>query len=208
MDIKKIGEFDSMMARITITSEPIKTIGDVTVSPGEVEKQALRARDCLVAVDYANTHGTCGDERERVGLASGEATVKPRPSTFGGPNIYALYVAELSGFFNEEASSGEERLRQITTVLNATGIKSGGHKRCAANAGFGNIVSSIADPANQPAIEAYAQKELGDDYNQGAMNEVIAWASEVKNSRRYDNWDESVLERVLGDEAEAMPSKY
>ena len=72
----------------------------------------------MVEVDYDTVRGACGDERYRIGLLSGEEIVEPRPSVFGGPNIYGLYVAELAGVFANSPLSADERLVQVTRDLN------------------------------------------------------------------------------------------
>jgi len=195
------GEFDTMMAQIAVVERPLKVNGDTQVTSEQLDTQAHHARDCLEMVNYDEVRGTCPDERPRVGLLNGEPTVETRPSAFGGPNIYGLYMAEMSGYFGTSDGTGEERLRLVTQQINRNGVKSGGHKDCKANAGVPDVFTLIADPANRAAFESYARQEIGEDYDQTASDEAINYAHVTVASSRYAGWDESVLETVLADEA-------
>ena len=180
--------------RCVIVPAPIKTNGAERMAPELLARQAEAARACLVSVDYKLNRGTCGDERPR-------EYPEPRPSVFGGPNVYALGVAELTGYFaDDDQSSGEERLVRVTGQIEAGGFKSGGHKGCAANSGFGTWMRIIAE--HPELMKDYARGQKGDAYNDTAMNVVIGYAQAVVASGRYDDWSEDVLARVLGDEAD------
>ncbi len=193
-------EQDTMSVMVTVAEQPLKALGgEVLVTQEALEEQGRHARDSLKPVKDS-AYGTCVEDRRRAGVLSGESAVEPRYSAAGGPNIYGLYVAELTGYFGDSQADGEERLRQVTRSINAKGIPSGGHKRCAANGGISAVVGLIAGDQRE-AVQAGAQRRLGDEYDQAAMDEVLANAGAVVASGRYDDWDESVLERVLGDEA-------
>jgi hypothetical protein len=190
---------EPMMAAVT---EPVLIKGtEGSVELPDVQAQAERARNHLVEINYKNVPGTCGDERPRVGLLSGEQTVEARPSVFGGPNIHALAIAELTGFFGDADYSGEERLRQVTRQINAAGIRSGGHEHCAANDGLGTWMQKLSDPGARPAILGYMKLNLGDRFDETVAEEMFAHADAVNSSGRYDGWNENVLAGVLGDEA-------
>jgi hypothetical protein len=117
----------------------------------------------------------------------------------GGPNIYALAVAELTDYFGNDTSNGEARLARVTDRLTEARIKSGGHEKCAANAGFAVWMRVIAEKPE--AIKAYAERQLGAAYDDSAMQAVINNAKAVIASGRYGHWEETVLARVLGDQA-------
>lgn len=180
---------------------PIKNLDDMPVAEAELEHQAESARQCTVAVDYHKVRGTCSDERERIGLLSGERTIADRPSVWGGPNIYALYMAELTGFFGNSESTGQERLQRVTAIINGAGIPSGGHKGCAANGGVNAVLNYIGDEKNFVAIGLAAKTKLGNAYDATILQQVTAFARAAQTSKHYENWDESVLENTLGDEA-------
>ncbi len=184
----------------TVLERPIKLVGNQTIGLQEIEEQAEAARECLREYDD-NTRGTCIDERPRVGLLDGSKNVEARPSATGGPNIYALYLAELIGYFDgdEEGGDGEERLATVTDLINEFGIPSGGHGHCAANASFGVVIGNISMLRDE--INAQVQLNMGDSYNMGAAEVIFDNATKTHQSGRYSNWSEDSLARVLGDEA-------
>ncbi len=185
--------------KTVVHETPVKTAG-IEVRPKELlEAQAARAIEARVPIDYHVTRGTCGDERRRARLLSGEPRVEPRPSAWGGPDIYGLYVAELTGLFGDEDLSPRQRLQVVKNKNNQAGIKSGGHANCAAALSFGGVMGIIAD--NPELMSAYAaQNKL--DYDQSIMDIVVSQAQKVKRSSRYDGVSmESVYLEVLGDEA-------
>lgn len=188
----------SLVAKIH--ESPVKALGEITLSQDALAKQASYITESAAVIDYETVRGTCGDERERIGLRSGEAVVEPRPSVFGGPNIYGLYVAELAGVFKGSQSSPTERLRQVTRDLNRNKVASGGHEHCAAAAGFGDkVLPNIV--ANQELIRSYATSNK-EDYDEEIMNEVFANATAVVEARTYAGWDgETALLEVLENEA-------
>lgn len=191
----------AVACRYELPSDPLKTAGEKIPDQllGE-QAAAAAAPGVLVEVNYKAQPGTCSDERPRVGLLSGEARVEPRPSTYGGPNVYLLAVAELTGFFApEDKSTGEARLRRITDLLEVAGFQSGGHRKCAANAGFGVWMRLMTE--NGESIRESVRSQLGDRYSPDAMSEVLEYAEAVVASGRYDDWNEDILQRVLGDKA-------
>jgi len=194
-------DFDPMMATAVVTEVPVKGAGDV-VSLEAAERQAVRIRAHVVRVPK-RARGTCRDEREREGLASGEETVEVRPSVDGGPNLYGLAVAELTGYFGDAPSSGEERLAEVTQVLEDSDeeILSGGHQDCAANGKLGVWLGRLSDPSAKEKINDAMRNELGDEYDSELAHELFGHADATNQSGRYANWDETVLPRVLGDEA-------
>lgn len=188
-----------------IHEEAIKTNGAEQVPREALEQQAEAAVACLEAVDYGETPGTCGDERERVGLLDGSSRVEARPSVFGGPNIYGLGIAELTGYFGDADSDGETRLTRVTDLLedarDSDGnpvIVSGGHVHCAANEKLNVWMGVIAD--NPDAVKAYARMNMGRHYDESLMDAVISRAAKVVASKRYGEWTEEVLQKVLGKE--------
>lgn len=195
-----ITDIDPAQVAIKIHENPIKLLGEVTLTGSDLEQQAGYIRESMVEVDYDSTRGTCGDERYRVGLHSGEAVVEARPSVFGGPNIYGLYVAELAGTFRDSPQTPTERLTQVTRDLNRNKVLSGGHEHCAAAAGFGDkVLPNIVD--NAATIRGYAKANKS-DYDEGLMSEVLDNASALVNSKTYEGWDgEAASLEVLGDEA-------
>ena len=186
-------DIDPMMIQTSILEAPIK--GARTLTDEQLQSQADIARQHTVEVDYHAVRGTCGDERERVGLADGSDIVEPRPSAFGGPNIYGLYMAELTGYFGDQQTSGEERLEHVTRLINSADIKSGGHQKCAANAGFATVLAKIGEAPT--AFRDYAKQNMGDAYNDNAMSLVFSYAQKAAESGAYVEWDETVLPRVL-----------
>lgn len=181
---------------VRIETEAIKGQGDATRA--QLEAQAAIASGCGAEVDYKNTRGTCGDERERAGLLNGSTEVEDRPSVWGGPDIYGLGISELTGVIPAGVTTGKEALRQTKAKINDAGIKSGGHVNCAANAGFKSWISTIA--YSPGTIEAYIKKELGEQYDPGVLAELSTNAKAAVESGRYDDWDETVLQEVLGEE--------
>ncbi len=190
--------FNPAQAEIKIHPQPIKSQAERHVTQLQVEAQAERARNCIVYVDSKRVRGTCGDERGRQGTRNGQSP-EPRPSVFGGPDIYGLAVAELIGYFNDDTQSGEDHLRQAKQQLNQAGIKSGGHDGCAANGSFFAWMSIMAQ--NPDVVKGYAKQQLGAAYHEGAADEVIGFASRLVGSGRYNDWKEDTLAIVLGDEA-------
>lgn len=188
---------------LKVLREPIKNAGRSEADSSLVVLQSELTAQCLRYVDYSLARGTCGDERRRTGLLSGKVAVEMRPSIFGGPDIYGLAIGELTGIFDEKKASGEDRLRAAKRLLNNAGIRSGGHVECAANAMFNAWMTTIKKQPN--TIKSYAKKELGIHYDEAIMDEVIQNAGVCTDSGIYDEWNEDVLVRVLGNEAgEAM----
>ncbi|MEO8784906.1 MAG: hypothetical protein ABI221_01040, partial [Candidatus Saccharimonadales bacterium] len=154
----------------------------------------------VLSIVAPGTRGTCGDERERVGLLSGEPTVEVRPSVWGGPNIYGLYMAELAGFFDiDDKSTGRQRLQIVTDVLNAAKIPSGGHTGCAANGSLPAVMGLVANEFTK--WSAAAQTELGVQYDQTDVYQITHQAQQAIESKRYQDWQEDILFGVLGEEA-------
>lgn len=182
---------------VRIEMKPIKGEGNAT--PEQLEAQATAAERSMEAVDFHAARGTCGDERERAGLLNGSAAIEARPSVFGGPDIYALSIAELTGVLPESITSGEAALRWAKDRINDAGFLSGGHAKCAANAGFKDWMSVIA--YNPAAVADYVKMQLGEAYDPVLMAEVTDNAKVAVESGRYDDWNEGILIRVLGDEA-------
>lgn len=185
---------------VDINDNPIKTQGAEQLDSQLLKAQGQQVLDCLVTVDYRAVRGTCIDERPRVGLQSQELRVEARPSVLGGPDIYALAIGELSGLFGDNLTTGKARLQEAKRLINLAGIKSGAHVNCAANAGLGVWLNTIA--TNPEAAKAYARQQKGTAYNEDAANEVIAHAQAAVSSGRYANWDETVLQDVLGEESD------
>jgi hypothetical protein len=193
--------------QVIIQPDPIKALGEITLTREGLEKQADVAVASVVDVDYHAVRGTCGDERVRVGLRSGEPNVEARPSVFGGPVIYGLYVAELAGAFKDSHLTASERLSAVYRDLKRNGILAGGHEHCAAAGGFGDaVMPNIA--ASAEAIKSYAEANMGDDYEESLMDEVLANAVTINESGVYVGWDgEAALVEVLGDEADEAIEK-
>ncbi len=191
-------EFDSMQVMVMVRDAPLKGDG-ITMEKEAVEAQAHAAREALRDVN-PEAPGTCVDERRRVGVLSGEAKIEPRHSAPGGPNVYGLYIAELTGYFGDSDTTGEDRLGIVTKAINEAGIRSGGHKACAANKFFNDILGSIAGE-NAEAGRGYTQERLGDDFDDALYSKVVENAQAVVDSGRYNDWSEDILLRVLGDEA-------
>jgi hypothetical protein len=181
-----------------IQDGPIKLLGEITLSQSDLEVQAGYLRESLVPIDYDKVRGTCGDERFRIGLLSGEEKVEARPSVFGGPNIHALYVSEGAGVYKNSPLDPTERLRDITRKINRNKVQSGGHEHCAAAAGFGDtVLPNIV--ANAETARAYAQANMS-DYDDDMMTEVLGNFKEQLDT--YKGWDgEKALVEILGDEA-------
>jgi hypothetical protein len=195
-------EIASIKASITIAGAPIKGTADsqdLQIDSALIQRQADAVRSCLVSVYYREVRGSCIDERARSGLRSGKNIVEVRPSVPGGPNVYALAVAELTGYFSDSSDSGEERLARVTNRLNEGQIKSGGHEKCAANGGFNAWMQIVAEDAE--AIKDYAREQLGEKYNESLFEDVIANARKVIAGGHYQDWNEDVLARVLEDQA-------
>lgn len=188
---------------IAIMPKPLKLIGEQSLLAVDIQRQADAAQECLEPYSD-DTRGTCVDERDRVGLLDGSPIVEARPSSIGGPNIYALYLAELIGYFGndenvENENEGEERLVSVTDLINESGIPSGGHGHCTANASFGTVIETIA--SQWALIDEKVRSSMGDRYKPEAANEIYNNTTKTHESGRYSNWSEDVLVRVLGDEA-------
>jgi hypothetical protein len=111
-------------------------------------------------------------------------------------------MAELTGYFGDQKNQGEDRLEHVTRVINNASIQSGGHQKCAANAGFATVLAMIG--AAPEGYRSYAMQNMGEAYNDAAMSLVFAYAQKAVESGAYDNWDESILPRVIekvGDDA-------
>ncbi len=190
---------DPMEVITKVYESPIKATGEVTMSSENLEVQAAYLRGSMVEIDYDTVRGTCGDERYRVGLRTGEEIVEARPSVFGGHNIYGLYVSELASMFAGSEASPNESLDQVTRDLNRNKVASGGHEHCAAAAGFGVVLANIVE--NADLVRAYTQANKS-DYDADLTNEVLENAARIVTSKKYEGWDgESALIEVLGDEA-------
>lgn len=186
----------------TIIERPLKLTGESQVTHGELEAQAEYVKQSTVEVDYSKTRGTCPDERPRVGVLSGEPIIEPRPSAFGGPIVYGLYMMELSDSFGGSSLSGIDRLGETKRTLDRNKIPSGGHKECAANIGFGGIIEIIDTERDAIAAEVELKlTEAGEKFEPDVMDEVFADAHKTNKSGRYDGWTGDELVEVLGDEA-------
>lgn len=192
-------EIDRMQVMTSVREEPLKATEGTTLTDDQLNDQANAAKDALREVS-PEAHGTCIDERERVGTLNGEAKVEPRHSAPGGPNIYGLYIAELTDYFGDSDADSKQRLTVVTKAINDNGIPSGGHKGCAANAGF-NAVLGLISGDNAEAGRKYAHEQLGDDFDEDAYNEVVENAKKAVESNRYADWSEGVLTEVLGEES-------
>lgn len=185
-----------------VDSEPIKdTRNDHTAKPdfALVEQQAQLTEANLVPVDYYKVRGTCGDERPRVGLLSGVVTIEVRPSTFGGPDIHALAISELTGTMPANLETGEQRLSYAKDRLNRGGLLSGGHIHCAANGGLFMWLDALAD--NPENARTYVRRQLREHYSESLMNEVVHNAGVAVRSGAYNDWNEQILMDVLDNEA-------
>jgi hypothetical protein len=180
--------------KVTITEAPIKPGSGEAIGTALLQAQAEAVGNNLVKVDLETTRGTCMDERPRV---DGE----PRPSVPAGPDVYALMIAELTGYFSaDDDSDMNERLGEVKKEINREGILSGGHKKCAANASLPDLIRMLAE--NPEAFLPYAKDQLSDRYEDGLAQEVVGYARAVVASGRYATWTEAVLADVLGEEAE------
>lgn len=103
---------DTNDIKVRIYESPIKS-GEMTLGIDELNAQAEAAVSSLTPIDYKASYGTCGDERVRIGNRSGEATVEARPSVFGGPDIYALYMRVLSSALDSTDGSPDRRWQQL-----------------------------------------------------------------------------------------------
>jgi hypothetical protein len=188
-----------IMSGIRIAPEPIKLVGmtEPTMSPQEVERQAEAAAGMLVDVP-AEQYITCIDERPREGNLEGETTIEARGSVIGGI-VYASYISVALGVHLNSPLSARERLIADQRTVNQAGVPSGGHLHCAANASFGPIVDYIAE--DHPEVVRYAQANLGEDYDQSAMDEVVHNMKLVSEAKIYEDWNETILVDALGDEA-------
>lgn len=207
---RPIAEQHSALAPVGVPyihEEPLKAPGSERIASGLLEIQGQQAASCLVAVDYSSVHGTCMDERGRLSLMNGQP-VEPRPSAPGGPNIYALAVAELTGLYdNQPDLDGEQRLHDVSDRLTAGNLKGGGHDTCKANADFLAWMKIIAD--NGEELKADVKKQRGDSYDEEAADYVIGKARDLVESGVFEGWEESTLTRVLGDDAgKAMENTY
>ena len=194
-------EFDPMMVMSKVSESPIK-LGEVQTSPEVIDSIMAEARACLRQYSMYDVRGTCMDERPRIGLRSGEVTVGVRPSAPGGPDIYGLAVAELTGVFGDSSSDAETRIKGVKKSLNRAGLISGGHQNCAADDSFAVWVPIVS--SEKAAVSQYVKDKIEADgliYDQDKMNEVIANAEKLDASGRYADWSEEEYFKVLGDEA-------
>lgn len=188
------------MGAIDVCEQPLKVGGEATIGRDELERDARHIAEVAEPV-RPDAPGTCIDERVRAGLYGGDTETEARYANPGGPDIYGLYMAELTGYFGDSEATGKERLVQVKSAINAGGITSGGHVGCAANAGFNAVMGLIAGGNAEAGCE-YAKENLGDDFDEEAYNEVVENAKRVAKSGLYDEWSEDVLLEVLGDEAD------
>jgi hypothetical protein len=184
---------------VAISNEPIKNVGGELVDYALLQQEADIAKECQVEVDYYATPGTCGDERGRIGYMDDTTGHEPRPSVFGGPNVYGLGIAEMTGQVADTVVDGEEALGQVSRKLEAGNIQGGGHVGCAA----AKLPVWMAIVISAPeAVSEYASSKLGEDYDPALMAEVLANTERALQSGRYGNWDgENALAKVLGDKA-------
>ncbi|MCA9343103.1 hypothetical protein KC950_03790 [Candidatus Saccharibacteria bacterium] len=189
-----------MPATIDVREEPLKATDGTTMTPEQVMQQAGAVREALRDVS-SEAPGTCIDERRREGYLSGDEGHEARFSAPGGPNIYGLYMAELTGYFAGRNIDSKQRLNEVTGVINDAGIESGGHKGCAANAGFNAVLGLIAGD-NVDAGREYAKQQLGNDFDEEAYNAVVENARIAVDAGTYVEWAEDSLAQELGDKAE------
>lgn len=183
--------------RIVSNPEPVKLIGQATLTLTELEDLAQIGIKSLVSYGD-DSRGTCGDERAREGLLNGDKTVEARPSAWGGPNIYGLFMAELSGYFADSKLDGRGRLQAVTGIINDANIKSGGHVGCAANDSLPDILAILADQAKWAAA---VKDELGNEYDNELSESLASNAQKALDSQAYKGWAETILQEVLGDQA-------
>ena len=200
MDQQRIGELlDPMMAMTSIEGQIKGSAENASLSPEQLVEQADFARSSMVVVSE-DAPGTCIDERPRLGTREEHGKIEARPSVPGGPVVYGQYVAELSGYFSDSSSQdAEESMSIIADDLESKGIVLGGHDDCRANGGMGDVISFIAD--NPEAVKAYAERNMGDEYNEDLANESISYAIKVTESGKYDDHQEETLAHVLGDKS-------
>ena len=183
--------------QIVSNPEPAKLIGQATLTPAELKNLAQLGIKSLASYSD-DSRGTCGDERAREGLLNGDKTVEARPSAWGGPNIYGLFMAELSGYFTDSKLDGRGRLQAVTGIINDANIKSGGHVGCAANGSLPDILAILAKPSNWNAA---VKDELGNEYDDELAVSLASNAQKALDSHAYAGWTETILQEVLGDEA-------
>ena len=196
--MKERMEMSDISLQIDIKEEPVKNSGAELIDYDLLRRQAEQALDCAETVDYHHARGTCSDERSRAGLLNGTATVEARPSVLGGPDVYALAVGELTGAF-ESGQPASGRLVTAKERINAVGLLSGGHVKCAANNGFASWMAAFAE--NPGFAREYTRQKLGPEYNESLFDEIVQNARATVASERYRDWNESILQKVLGDEA-------
>jgi hypothetical protein len=185
-------------ARFLVLEKPIKSSDTEQIPRDLLDEQAELAIASIHKLSYTQVRGTCVDERRRIGLRNQSRNVEPRPSVPGGPNIYGLAVAELTGYFVGQNLSGEERLHRVTGRLNDAGIRSGGHVDCKANGSFNLWMQTIAD--NPDYVMGYAALRFGEDFNPTLMYAVVNYARAAVTSKRYLHWNETKLIDELGED--------
>lgn len=187
------------IASSVVHNQPIKTTSAELVAPDLLQEQAQQIVACLVLADYEALRGTCMDERGRLRLRNG-LPPENRPSAPGGPNVYALGVAELIGFFDHSPDlAAEERLDAVNQTLKGGKIRGGGHDDCKANAAFSAWMGIIGDGGEE--LKDSVKRRLGDAYNEEAADYVIGKARALTQSGRYDGWNEGILGKHFGDRA-------
>lgn len=183
--------------RVATELRLIKGLPDA--DPELVMLQAEKSAECMESIDYHDRPGTCGDERARIGYLDGSDGSEARPSVFGGPGIYGLAIAEMTGQIEKSVISGLDALRDIDQKLSAAGIRNGGHVGCAAAALPGWMDILVRNP---DTVSEYVAQELGEDYDPAIMQAVLNNTRKALNSGRYQDWDgETALQNVLGSKA-------
>lgn len=194
-------ELDPMTVMVELHETPIKVTGERRITE-EQRAELLRDIKSNLKPYDESTRGTCMDERRREHLRSGGKITEVRPSAPGGPDVYGLAIAELTGSFAGSTMTAEQRLHTIMAANGRAGLKSGGHENCAANNGLGTWVPLIAEQPEK--ISAYVQSKIAEDgltYDQEKMNAIIGYAQGVKDSGVYAAWSEEKYAVLLGDEA-------
>lgn len=183
-------QFDIMKVTAHISEQPIKLLKEA--SPQAELVEILNDAKSSLTAYTEETRGTCMDERARTMLKSGKPAVEVRPSLPGGPDVYLLAVRELTGYYEGQDSTANDRAHDAKTTLDSKGVLSGGHEECAADNLLGTWAGQVI-VENQAKVAEYVHRKFDEDgfeFDMNLMNRVFQYAADIQSTERYAEWTE------------------
>lgn len=200
----------------------VVTVGDpIGVGDGLIHAEGMEHEENAQAVAEAvkrhvvsvseDAPSSCIDGRQCVSCMDGEKS-EPRPGVAGGGLISAYAAAELVGWFSNDETTSEQRLKIVLDQLNEQGIITGAHCDTAAlDSEFVNEIGASktgcgADD-NLPRIlqTMYSQRSAIDSFTYAILGDQsdaeISYVDAQTLASRHEDWDPKKMLDHVGEEA-------